>query len=230
MQTNWTQILNYSFQSIWAEFIAVAPKVLIALLVLVIGWIIAGILKKIVMSIFNTLKIDTALDAAGLDTLTARAGYKLNSGAFVGTLVKWFVIIVFFVAALDMLNLDQATNFLSAVVLGYLPRVIVAVLILFGGFILASFIEKLVVAGVRATRFASAEVLGKFAHYAILIFTVLAALNQMEIAPELVQMLFAGLVFGCSLAFGLAFGLGGKDAAAGYLRKVSNEHTTHNRE
>lgn len=173
------------------------------------------------MSVFGTLKIDKALDAAGVDTLTERAGYKLNSGVFVGTLVKWFIIIVFFVAALDILNLNQATAFLSTVVLGYLPQVIVAVLILFGGFILASFMEKLVVAGVKATNVASPELLGKFARYAILIFTVLAALNQLAIAPELVQLLFAGLVFGCSLAFGLAFGLGGRDAAAEYLKKMS---------
>lgn len=221
MQTDWTQILNYSFQSIWVEFVSIIPQIVIALVVLIVGWIIANLLKKVVMSVFGTLKIDKALDAAGVDTLTERAGYKLNSGVFVGTLVKWFIIIVFFVAALDILNLNQATAFLSTVVLGYLPQVIVAVLILFGGFILASFMEKLVVAGVKATNVASPELLGKFARYAILIFTVLAALNQLAIAPELVQLLFAGLVFGCSLAFGLAFGLGGRDAAAEYLKKMS---------
>lgn len=200
---------------------SIIPQIVIALVVLIVGWIIANLLKKVVMSVFGTLKIDKALDAAGVDTLTERAGYKLNSGVFVGTLVKWFIIIVFFVAALDILNLNQATAFLSTVVLGYLPQVIVAVLILFGGFILASFMEKLVVAGVKATNVASPELLGKFARYAILIFTVLAALNQLAIAPELVQLLFAGLVFGCSLAFGLAFGLGGRDAAAEYLKKMS---------
>lgn len=221
MQSDWTQILNYSFQSVWVEFISVLPQIIVALLVLIVGWIIANLLKRAVMTIFATLNVDKALDAAGVDTITEKAGYKLNSGAFVGALVKWFVIIVFFVAALDILNLEQATSFLSAVVLGYLPKVIVAVLILLGGFILASFTEKVVVAGVKASSFGSAELLGKFAHYAIIIFTVLAALNQLQIAPELVQILFTGLVFGCALAFGLAFGLGGRDAAAQYLRKMS---------
>lgn len=227
METNWTQILNYSFQSIWVEFVSVIPQIVIALVVLILGWILARILKRIIVTVFATLKVDHALDAAGIDAITRRAGYTLNSGAFVGTLVKWFVIIVFFVAALDILNLDQATAFLSSVVLGYLPQVIVAVLILFGGFILAAFVEKVVAAGVRATSIASAELLGKFAHYAILIFTVLAAMNQLAIAPELVQMLFAGLVFGCSLAFGLAFGLGGRDAAAQYLKKMTGGGNQH---
>jgi hypothetical protein len=217
----WSDILQYSFQNIWASFISFLPQLLVALLVLIVGWIIAGILKRIIKTVFTQLKVDSALDAAGLDSLTAKAGYQLNSGAFVGGLVKWFVIIVFFVAALDILNLDQATAFLSEIVLGYLPQVIVAVVILFGGIILASFVEKVVIAGGKATSFASAALLGKFAYYAIIAFTILAALNQLLIAPELVQMLFAGLVFGLSLAFGLAFGLGGKETAAKYLHDLT---------
>jgi len=218
---NWTEILQLSFQNVWAQFISYLPQILVALLVLITGWIIGKVLKNVVQTVFAKLKVDSALNAAGVDSLTEKAGYTLNSGTFVGTLVKWFVIIVFFVAALDILNLQQATAFLTEAVLGYLPQVIVAVLILFGGLILASFVEKVVVAGGRATSFASAHFLGKFAHVAILTFTVLAALNQLSIAPELVQLLFAGLVFGTSLAFGLAFGLGGREAAARYLSMVT---------
>lgn len=220
---NWTDVINYSFQNVWAEFITFLPQLVVALVVLIIGWLIASLLKSVIVTIFTKLKVDSALDAAGVDTLVTRAGYTLNSGSFVGTLVKWFIIIVFFVAALDILNLEQATMFLTEVVLNYLPRVIVAVLILFGGLILANFTEKIVVAGGRATSFASSELLGKFAQVAIIIFTVLAALNQLVIAPELVQTLFAGLIFGLSLAFGLAFGLGGKEAAARYLNKITEE-------
>lgn len=223
----WTQVLQYSFQTIWVEFISILPQIVVALLVLIIGWIIAGALKSVVQSIFATLHVDKALDAAGVDTLTQKAGYQLNSGAFVGTLVKWFVIIVFFVAALDILNLQQATAFLSEIVLGYLPQVIVAVLILFGGLILASFAEKMVVAGVKASSLGSPELLGRFSYYAIVLFTLLAALNQLSIAPELVQMLFAGMVFGLALAFGLAFGLGGRDAAGRYLADITGKGGTH---
>lgn len=222
--SNWTQILQYSFQSIWVEFISVLPTIVVALLVFIVGWILGSALKKVVEGVFKTLKVDSALDAAGVDMITDRTGYKLNSGAFVGSLVKWFVMIVFFVAALNILGLDQATRFFNEVVLSYIPQVIVAVIILFGGLIVGSFVEKLVVAGGRATSFASTRFLAKFANYAIVTFTILAALNQLRIAEELVQMLFAGLVFGLSLAFGLAFGLGGREEAAHYLRKVSGRH------
>ncbi len=221
MQTDWTQVLQYSFQTVWVEFVSALPQIVVAILIVVVGWILGGVLKSVIKTVFKRLQVDKALDAAGIDGLTEKAGYQLNSGAFVGSLAKWFVIIVFFVTALDILNLDQATNFLSQIVLGYLPLVIVAVLILFGGVILASFVEKIVVAGGKATSFASAALLGKFAYYAILVFTVLAALNQLQIAPELLQIMLTGFVFALSLAFGLAFGLGGREEAAHYLRKMS---------
>jgi hypothetical protein len=220
---NWTQILEYSFQTIWVEFITVLPLIVVALVVLILGWIIGSTLKSVVRQIFKTLSIDNALRAAGVEDLAQRAGYKLNSGLFVGTLVKWFVIVVFFVAALDILNLQAATVFLSDIVLGYLPLVIVSVLILFGGFILASFVQRMVVAGVKASTLGSPELLGKFSYYAIVLFAVLAAFNQLQIAPELIQLLFAGMVFGLSLAFGLAFGLGGRDAAGRYLSDITGK-------
>lgn len=229
MQTSWSQVLEYSFQTIWVEFVSILPQVVVAALVLIVGWMLGGALRSVIVSVFKRLKVDSALDAAGVDDLAKKAGYALNSGAFVGALVKWFVIIVFFVAALDILNLDQATAFLTQIVLGYLPLVIVSVVILFGGLILGSVVEKFVIAGGKATSFASSQLLGKFANYSIVVFTILAVLNQLQIAPELVQLLFAGLIFGLSLAFGLAFGLGGREAAAHYLHKATSDgdHSGH---
>lgn len=222
-------MLQYSFQQVWVEVTAIVPALVAALALLVVGVIVGNVLKRITITIFKNLKIDTALDAAGVDALTEKTGYKLQSGLFVGSLVKWFILIVFIVAALDVLNLDQATAFLSSVVLNYLPQVIVAVVILLGGIIVANFVEKVVAAGVTATKIATAGLLSKFAKFAILAFTALAVLNQLSIAPELVQMLFAGLVFGLSLAFGLAFGLGGKEVAADTLKKLHGKqsHNSH---
>lgn len=213
--------LQESFVRLWGDVISFLPELLLALLVLIVGWILGGALKNLVERVFIKLKINTALDAAGVDELTEKAGYELKAGQFVGTLVKWFVILVFIVAALEILKLDQVTIFFRDVVLGYLPRVIVAVLILLGAMVLANLAGASVVAGTRAAGFASPDVLGSVTRYAIILFAVLAALNQLEIAPELVQTLFMGIIFGASLAFGLAFGLGGKEAAAGYIRKMT---------
>ena len=213
--------LKASFSSLWGDVISFLPELVLAVLVLMVGWIIGGMLKQIVERIFTKLQINSALDAAGVDELTEKAGYQLKAGQFVGTLVKWFVILVFIVAALEILKLDQVTVFFRDVVLGYLPRVIVAVLILLGAMVLANLASASVVAGSRAAGFASPDVLGSVTRYAIIVFAALAALNQLEIATALIETLFMGIIFGASLAFGLAFGLGGKDAAAAYIRKMT---------
>jgi hypothetical protein len=223
MREDWLPLLEYSFQTVWVQVTNLLPEILVAFVLVVVGWLVGGAAKKIIERVFASLGVNNLLDSAGMDTLTKRAGYKLNAGAFVGGLVKWFVIIVFFIAALDVLNLEQVMVFFRDVVLGYLPQVIVAVLILFGAMIVANVVDKSVVAGTRAAGFTSPEILGTFARYAIIVFATLAALNQLEIAPELVQMLFAGFVFATALALGLAFGLGGRETAARYLESLSRK-------
>lgn len=221
MQNDFLGTLQYSFQSLWTEVVLYLPQFLIALLILIAGWIIGGVLKHVIIRIFETLKVNDLLEAAGGKTLAERAGYSLKAGEFVGTLIKWFTIIVFLVAALDVLNLNQVNEFFREVVLGYLPQVVVAVLILFGALVVANVVDKSVVAGARTAGFGTPDMLGRFARYAIIVFAVLAALNQLRIAPELVQMLFAGFVFAAALALGLSFGLGGRDAASRYIDSIS---------
>jgi len=220
------QVLQYSFQQLWVEIVSYMPQLLVALLIIIIGWILGSVLRQIIIRIAGALKVNELLDAAGVDVLTKRAGYPLKAGEFVGSLVKWFIIIVFFVAALDVLALDQVTVFFRDVVLTYLPQVVVAVLVLFGAMIVANVLDTTVAAAARASGFGGAELLGTFARYAIITFAVLAALNQLSIAPELVQMLFAGIVFAASLALGLAFGLGGRTAAARYIDALSQQNQT----
>ena len=224
-------VLEMSFYSLWNDVLAYLPSVLIAFLVLIVGWIIAGSLKVVIESIFAKLKVNDALDNAGVDTLAQKAGYKLKAGVFVGTLVKWFVILVFFVAALEILNLDQVTIFFRDVVLGYLQKVIVSVLILLVSTIVANVASASVVAGARAAEIKTAELLGTVTRYSILVFAVLAVLSQLNIAAELVNTLFMGIVFAGSLAIGLAFGLGGKEAASKYIAEMTGKsggHDGHN--
>lgn len=213
--------IELSFYTLYANVMTYMPQILLALVVVLVGWIIGAVLARIIVRIFAALKVNTALEAAGINTFAARTGYPFQAGEFVGALVKWFVIIVFFVAALDILNLDQVTIFFREVVLEYLPKVIVAVLILLVATLVANVASASVAGTARAAGFATADLLASVTRYAIIVFAVLAALNQLEIAPELVQMLFAGIVFAASLAFGLAFGLGGRDAASRYVNDMT---------
>ena len=222
MYDNFFASLQESFVIMSEDVIFYLPLLVSAVLILILGWLLAGLAKAAVKKLFDTLRVNDALDAAGVDALTERAGLQLKAGVFVGTLVKWFVIAVFFVVALDVLRLTLVTEFIRDVVLGYLPNVIVAVLILMVAAIVANAASTAVASAMRAANVGKAELFGKVAYYAIITFAVLAALNQLRVAPELVQMLFAGLVFASALALGLAFGLGGKETAARYLNSLSN--------
>src|SRR5690606_24053738 len=135
-------VVANSLQSLWMGVLGFIPELIIALIIFIVGWIIAALLGRAVEQVVRAVKLDNALRGAGMEATLSRAGFTLNSGRFIGELVKWFVIIVFLVAALDVLRLDQVTLFLREVVLGYLPQVIVAVLILLVAVVLAEAMRK----------------------------------------------------------------------------------------
>lgn len=215
--------LQIAFADMWGEVINFLPSIAVAVLVLVVGAIIASALKGLTERVSKKVGLDNALDAAGVDSITEKAGYKLSAGVFIGTLVKWFILLVFFIVALDILRLDEVTTFLREIVIGFLPQVIVAVLILMVAVIVANTVRNMVVASTKLAGMSRPELFGKVAYVAIITIAVLAALNQLNIASELIQPLFMGIVFAISLALGLAFGLGGKDAASRVIDSISKK-------
>lgn len=213
-------IFTNSLLGVWFGTVNFVPKLIIAIIIYAFGWILATLIQRVIEGIFKSFKVDNLIKATGVEDVIERSGYKLNSGSFVGVLVKWFVIVVFLVAALDMIGLTQVTDFLKNVVLGYLPLVIIAVLILMVSVVIADALQKVVVASAKATHIKSAVLLGTLTKWAIWIFAILAALIQLRIAEGIVQPLILGVTFALSLAIGLAFGLGGKEVAGRMLEKT----------
>jgi small-conductance mechanosensitive channel len=220
---DWTDVLTQSFQDLWLGVIDFVPNLIIALAIFVIGWVVGSVLGRVVAQVVKSLKVDNALRSAGLDDIVSRAGFDLDSGKFLGSLIKWFVIVVFLVAALDVLRLAQVNVFLQEVVLLYLPQVIVAVLILLVAAVIAEVMQNVVIGAAKAAHMSSAHFLGSVTKWAIWVFAILAALNQLGVASAFVQTLFTGIVVAVSLALGLSFGLGGQDSAARYLDKIRGE-------
>jgi small-conductance mechanosensitive channel len=218
---NWSDVFVRSLQGLWYGVASFIPDLLIALVIFAIGWILAALVEKLVEAIIGALKVDSALKSAGFEDVMKRAGHNLNSGKFLGSLVRWFVIIVFLMASFDVLGLSQVNGFLRDVVT-YIPQVIIAVLILMVAVVVANTLQRLVVASAKAGHVKSAEMMGKVTRWAIWIFAVITALFNLGVAPGLIQSIITAIVAGGALALGLAFGLGGKDAAQRWLEKTTS--------
>lgn len=219
----WAVVLQNSFEQVFTGALAVIPNLIIAIIIVLLGWIIGAALSKVVAQVIKSLKIDTALRSAGLEPVIEKGGFKLNSGKFLGELVKWFTIVVFLITAFDVLGLQQVNDFLQGVVIGYIPQVIAAVLILLIAAIIGEALRKTVVASAKAASLESANFLGSITKWSIWVFAALAALFQLGIGAIFIQTLFTGVVVALALSFGIAFGIGGKDAAADAVAKIKRE-------
>lgn len=219
----WSEVLVNSFQNLWEQIVQFIPNIVISVLIFIIGWVVAVILGKWVAQVIQALKLDNILQSLGVQELVNRAGYRLDSGAFLGALVKLFVIVAFLVAALDVLGFQQINEFLTTVILGYIPRVIAAAIILLIAAVVADILQRLVVGSGKAAGLAYTELLGGITKWAIWIFGLLAAFNELQIGAIFAQTLFTGLIAMLAIAGGLAFGLGGRDAAAQYIEKLKED-------
>ncbi|OHA88600.1 MAG: hypothetical protein A3C70_01075 [Candidatus Zambryskibacteria bacterium RIFCSPHIGHO2_02_FULL_43_14] len=219
----WGQVLALSFQNLWLGVAGFVPNLVIAIIILILGWLVGTLFGRAIWQVFKSLKIDDALRRTGFESFVRRGGIDLDSGAFVGGLVKWFVIVIFLVAALDVLGLSQVNFFLQDVVLGYLPRVLAAALVLLVAGVIGDVTGRVVVTAAKTAGVESAHFVGAVARWAIWVFAVLVALSHLGIAAAFSQTLFTGIVIAVSLALGLSFGLGGQEAASRFIERLRNE-------
>lgn len=218
----WGDVVVGSLQQAWGAVVAFVPLLLSAVIVFIIGWIVAVALGKLVEQVIRALRVDTFLAKLDFEKAMERAGMRLNSGAFVGGLVRWFLIIVALLAAANILQLMQVTDFLTQVLL-YLPNVVVASLILIIAALVAETVERIVRGAVEATSLKGGALAGVVSRWAVWVFAIIAALLQLGVATMLLQTIVTGVIAMFALAFGLAFGLGGRDAAAGMIDKTMRD-------
>jgi hypothetical protein len=212
-----------SLSDLWFVVLQYVPMIIAAIIVLIVGWIVGVILYRVIVELVKVLRIDDVMKSAGLDEAAKDLGFKLNTGRFLGTLVMWFVILGFLGASLQILGLTTVTIVLEQVVLLYLPHVIIAVLILILAAVVAEIVKKLVSGSARAAGSRHGNFAGTIAKWAIWIFAIMTVMTQLGIGADFVNTLFTGFVIALSIAFGLAFGLGGKDAAARTIEHIKNE-------
>jgi small-conductance mechanosensitive channel len=195
------------------------PNIIWALIVLVVGWVVCDLIGKIVGRILKNLKVDSWSERVGLRETLEKAEIRVNLADLIGYLVKWILFILVISIVAEILALEQFTVLLQKV-LGWLPNLVVAVLILVVGFLLADILDKLIRASAKGVGLKFSEILGILVRWGIYVFVVLIALFQLGIGRELIKIIFFGVVTTLSLAFGLAFGLGGKDVAKEILEEL----------
>ncbi len=219
----WGGVFGESLLNLWYGFINFVPSLLGSIILFIIGWVVASIIGKAIAQLIGALKIDKLFESAGVHEVMNRAGLTLNVGGFIGWLVKWFIIVVFLMVSLEIMGLTQVNDFLRESVLFYLPKVIIATLVLVIATVISDTVRKIVTASAKAANVRSANMLGSITRYAIWIFAFIIALSELGIASAFMQILFTGLIAALAIAMGLAFGLGGKEAAGRAIDRISND-------
>ncbi len=208
-----------SLTSFWTELASFIPQLLGAIIALVLGWMLAKLARSGVMRLLILLKFDKATEKSGLEAFMKHAELELSVGSVIGNLVYWLIILVMIVTVANSLGLSMVADLFNKVVL-YIPNVIVAILVLVFGTILARFINRLVFAWLNNMEFQGALTVSTFSEYAMLVFVFFMAMEQLQIANELLTAAFIISFGAIGLAFAIAFGLGAKDWASRVIEKV----------
>jgi hypothetical protein len=210
--SDWGDAVFLAVSNALNSFLAAIPQIIGALLIILIGWIIAGVLARVTTSVLRRVGADRLFAEHGGEVY-GQQSRRFQPSMVAGEVVKWLVRIIFLVAAANVLGMTQVSELLNQVLL-WIPNLIVAAIILLLAPLLARFVRGAIEVGAGEMGFTNAPLLGRIAEIAIVAFAVLIAINQIGIAANLVNTLFVGIVAAVSLAFGLAFGLGGRDVAA----------------
>lgn len=194
------------------------PRLAVALLVVLAGWLIAKALRFGVVKALRAFNFHVLTERAGVDNFLQQGGSEKDTADLFGAIAWWLVMIAALVIAFNGLGLTQVTELLTRVLL-FVPRLLIALLILIFGAYFGRFVGNAVMIWCRNAGIGDAEVLARIAQYAIVAFVVLIAVDQLDIGSGLVQQTFLIVLFGIVLCLALSFGLGGRERAQALIEK-----------
>lgn len=214
--TTYSQALVRAWTDVTNKLFAFLPNLIAALAIFIIGWILAGWLKALSIKLLEGIRLSSILKGTGVHKFLKKADITTQVEEVLGSIVKWLILLVFFIAAINILGLTTVSLVLESI-LAYIPNVISAALILTIGVLLAGFVEKLVKGAVGTIDVKSGRLFGKIASYTLVVFATLAAISELKIAQAFINTIFTGFIAMLALGFGLAIGLGAKDLIARVL-------------
>jgi hypothetical protein len=220
----WNALIVEPVTQMLARIMAYLPVLLGALVILIVGWIVAKAIKRMVDWLLKTVRFDTLADKAGISEILRKGDLEISARELVSSIVYWLIIIMVLVMTVDALGLPKSSDVLSGL-FAYVPKVIAALLVLIVAMFLANFVSGIVRTAAANANLPKPELLAGISRWAIIIFAVTISLEQLGIAPLLVTGAFNIILGGIVLALALAFGLGGKEAAARYLEELKQKRS-----
>ena len=212
----WQGAITSSWSQVWISFLTIVPKVLGAVVVFMIGLLLSFWTKRFIVETLKLIKFEKLVEASGFNIYLKKTEVKLSLSDLVGKLAEWLIIIVFFLAVVDILGLTVVSQVIARV-LGYVPNVFAAVLIFAAGYIVANVVNTLVKASLVSIDHEIAKPAGKVARWFVLTVSFFAAVEQLQIAKSLINTFFQGLTYTLVLVIGLSLGLGSKDLVSRIL-------------
>ena len=220
--SNWQEAVFVAAANIFTQFFNFLPSLFGALLIFVLGLILAKWAKIIIVKVLSAVKLDKISRKIGLEPFLSQADIKLKAEVIIGEIARWLIIIVFFIAGVNVLGLTTIGSVLASV-LSYVPTIVSAILILTIGVLLAGLVEGLIKGAVNQIDPKTGRLLSKVASYLVIVVAALAAINELGIAQSLINILFIGIITTLALGVGLAIGLGAKDLVSKMLMDWYNK-------
>jgi hypothetical protein len=217
IQTLWEPAREFLIQV--AHFL---PRALIAIVIVVAGWLLAKVIRFAVVKALRAINFHIVTEKAGLDGFLREGGGDVDTVDVLGLLIYWLVILTALLIAFNGLDLAYVSDLISRVVL-FVPRVILAVVILAFGAYFGRFVGRAVMVYCRNIGMPDAMLLGRLTTYAVVVFVFVIALDQLGLG-EIIRQAFLIILGAVALALALAFGLGGQKRAAQFLDRWSRTH------
>ncbi len=221
-----SQPWSISFFSALALFMEYLPRLVGALIIWIVGVIVAKIVRKLVVNTLSAMRLSSALEKTPLGIFLRNAEITQKVEDILGSLAYWLLLLVFSHAVVSLLGLDTLTGVFNRI-FDYLPHVFAALIIFVFGVIMAGVVESVVKGSLYEVGGHTGRFFSKVASYMVITVSLLAGVSELGIASEFIRMLFAGVVLSFALGLGLAFGLGGQDMVKKMLTKWYDKAAKH---
>ena len=214
--SNWQVVLLEPAKTVLSQISQFLVNVLLVVIILLIGWIIAKIIKTLVTKLLRAIKLDQLSDQINLDGVLAKGGISYSLSELIGVICYWLAVLITFVVAVNAIGLTVAADLLNRVVL-YVPNIIAAVFILILGMFVATLLSNIVKTAANNAGVSQAKLLGKIVEVVVIIFAAVITLEQLGIAAKIIELTISIVLASLGLGVALAFGLGCRDLAAKYI-------------